>query len=952
MPSWLLSASNGRSRPSALWGRLFVLTLAALALTAVGRACADEPLPTDSTLVTGSLDNGFRYLIKKHGSPEGRVSLWLHVASGSLNETDQTRGLAHYLEHMAFNGSVNFPPGSLVPFFQSLGLTFGRDQNAFTSFDQTTYTLALPDVKPETIDKGMLYLSDVAIRLSLLPGEIDNERQVILEEKRSRAGAHQRVEDYVFERLAPESTLGRRLPIGTEETIKRLTPQDFQEYYARWYVPSNMTLVVVGDVEPALVVSLIEKHVAGGPKVPRPLGRDVGVKPQTETRAIVATDPELTQAEVSIVRIEPPRPPMTTVEAYRGDLVERMGAWILNRRIGTLLAEGKASFLKADASVRQMARAMRTVTVEASGKPGDWRRMLGDLALSLQRARLHGFSEREVADAQRALLAEAEDAVQREATLPARAILRQLNGAVARREPPMSAAQRLDLLKRLLPGVSAPEVSRVFAATFDPTHVTFIAELPSGGDVPSEAELIALGRQSLGVTPEKETEVARASSLLERVPAGGTVVEGAEHPASGVFSGWLDNGVRVHHRFMSERKNEVTIVITLAGGEIQETAQNRGITEAAALAWSRPATSKLTSVQVRDLMIGKKVRVSGQTDNDTMTLAVSGDPADLEVGLQLAYLLLTDPVIELAALQQWKESETQRIAARKVQPSGLLSEAVADAFYPKDEVRPRPLEAAQVQRIALDVAQAWLGKIITDAPIEVTVVGDIGRSAALDLIEHYLGSLPPRARIGPRTLAALRAIPRPTGPLSVERKVAVKTPQAVVMDGFFGADIQNVRDARLLTLAARILSTRMNRIIREERQLVYSIGALSQPASEYPGFGLFVARAPTDPAKAAALATALDEMYAAFAKAGPIEDEMAVVRRQIQNILDEAMKDPSFWLNRLSALEYRGLILDDVVGAPAAYRQYTAEEVRETFARYYRPEARFRFVIRPEAGGS
>ena len=925
------------------------LVLAALLAVLLARGSVGaEPLPNHPELIRGTLDNGLTYIVKKHGNPAGRVSLWLHVASGSLNETDATRGLAHYLEHMAFNGSAHFPPGSLVPFFQSLGLTFGRDQNAFTSFGQTTYQLALPDTKPESLDKGLLYLSDVALRLSLLPAEIDNERQIILEERRSRAGARQRVQEYIYERLAPESAFGRRLPIGTEETIKSVTPQDFREYYLHWYAPSNMTIIAVGDGDPSLVVALIQKHFATGPRVPRPAEREVGVKPQTAARAIVATDPELTQAEVSIVRVEPPRAPTLTVEEYRRDLVELIGARVFNRRISAQLAQGKVSFLSAGASARQEARALRLIAAEASGKPDAWRQMLADLAMDLQRARLHGFSERELRDVRTALIAQGEEEVRREKTLPARVILRQINSAVADREPVLSAAQQLELFQRLLPGIAAAEVSELFAANFDPVNVTFIARLPSGSGPPSEAALIALGRAALDVKPGPEPEVARADSLLERLPAGGKSVEGVEHAASGVTSAWLDNGVRVHYRFMDQRKNEASITITLAGGRIQEREANRGITNAAALAWSRRATSKLSSIQIRDLMIGKKVAVGGSANQDTLSLTVSGDPVGLETGLQLAYLLLTDPIIEPAALEQWKEGEKQRIASRKVQPSGVLSEAVAAALYPSDEPRVKPLEADQVQRITLEASQAWLRKLIAEAPIEVVVVGDVNQATAVRLVERYLGSLPARPRIGNQTLAGLRKIARAAGPVTVERKISTKTPQAYVMEGFFGTDIQNVRDARLLGMAARILSTRMNAILREQKQLVYSIGASSQPAMEYPGFGLFAARAPTDPVKAAALAAAVDEMYGAFAKDGPTEEEMVVARKQIANLLDQTMKEPDYWVSWLSVLNYRGLSLDDLVQAPAEYQRYTAEEVRAAFfARYNAPGARFRFIITP-----
>src|SRR4029453_2224757 len=172
----------------------------------------DEKVPIDPALVVGTLPNALNYIIRQPKNPEGRVSIWLHVHTGSFNETESTRGLAHYLEHMAFNGTANFPPGSVIPFFQSLGLSFGRDQNAFTGFDQTTYQIALPSGGRESVEKGMLYMSDVALRMSLLPAELDSERQIILEEKRSRSSAQQRVQDQIFERLPPPPPPAPRPP--------------------------------------------------------------------------------------------------------------------------------------------------------------------------------------------------------------------------------------------------------------------------------------------------------------------------------------------------------------------------------------------------------------------------------------------------------------------------------------------------------------------------------------------------------------------------------------------------------------------------------------------------------------------------------------------------------------------------------------------------------------------
>ncbi|MEO0629831.1 MAG: pitrilysin family protein [Planctomycetota bacterium] len=273
-------------------------TIATLLLAGSTAAVTAQPLETRDDLLVGTLDNGLTYMIKEHGNPENRAGLYLHVSAGSLNETDDIRGIAHYLEHMAFNGSTNFEPTEVVSFFESMGLSFGRHQNAFTSFDQTTYILNLPDADLDTIDKGLLFFDDVAGGLTLLPEEIESERGIIQEERRTRLSPQQRVQEQLFEAIAPGSTFGYRLPIGTEETINSVQRDDFVKFYETYYTASNMTLMVVADRDPTSIVPIIEKYFADDAKVERPADLPVGVTPYTEMRAEVFTDPELTNSQI------------------------------------------------------------------------------------------------------------------------------------------------------------------------------------------------------------------------------------------------------------------------------------------------------------------------------------------------------------------------------------------------------------------------------------------------------------------------------------------------------------------------------------------------------------------------------------------------------------------------------------------------------------------------------
>lgn len=914
---------------------------------AVSAALPNGPLPTDPRLVRGELPNGLKYIVVKHATPPGRANLYLHVSTGSLNETDRQRGLAHYLEHMAFNGSEHFPPGSVVPLFESLGLTFGRHQNASTSFDQTTYILSLPDTSDEKLDKGLLFLSDVAFRLALLPAEVDAERQIIQEERRRGLGAQQRVMDKIFKEIAPGSLLGERLPIGTEETINGVTAQDFKDYYAKWYVPGNMTLLIVADTDPAGIVARLTTQFAVGAKTATPADQDPRIAPTATTRGVVVTDPELTDCAVSLVRMDKPQPPATTYELARERLVEQIMSAAFNRRVDMKVSKGTLTSLGGGASTNTRFDAARWTEVNFESKPEGWKSALTELGTELQRARLHGFTQREIDDVKKEILAGAERAVETESTQDGRALVGSLTRSVARREPFLSARQRLDLIKAYLPTITRDEVSTRFAAIFDPTAVTFTLIAPAGTAVPSDTELASLGSAAVSVRPEPDTEAARAESLLTKLPTPGAITEQTTHEASGVASAWLVNGVRTHHRFMDIRKDSVTVSIILPGGAVLEDATNRGISDVAGLAWSQPATGTLSSTDIRDLMTGAKVRVFGGASDDQMTLTVSGSPTDLEKGFQLAHLLLTDPRIEQSAFDQWKQRTRERLDSMDKSPDAAFFRLVRSTQLPAGDPRTQVLTREQLDHLSLPAAQAWLTKTIASAPIEVSIVGDIPRQRALELVQTYLGSLPKRDRIAAATLDDKRALKQTKGPHIASSDMQTQTQKAFVVSGFYTADLENTPDNRAMQLASQTLSSRMVKVIREQEQLVYSISARNEAGVVWPGLGLFGAQAPTEPTKVDALVARLESMYKEFAASGPTQEELAVARKQIANTLDEQFKDPGYWTQRLTGLTYRNTRLDEVVDAPRAYQAITAEEIKAAFNKYYKPESVVVATLRP-----
>ncbi len=945
--------------------RIAAFLVCSLTFGLCGSALGQE-LPSDPSFVKGTLDNGLTYIVRQHSNPPGRAVVWMHIHSGSLNETDQQRGLAHYLEHMAFNGSPNFPPGSVVPFFQSLGMTFGRDQNAFTNLEQTTYQLSLPDAKPETLGKGMTFFSDVMTKLLLTPAEIDAERGIIQEERRRGLSARQRTSDYIMERIAPGSLYGQRDTIGTEASINGVQKPDFTAYYGKWYAACNTTLMVVADADPAEVIKVIKAKFGDAPKKAKPTPQASGVKKYEKSFAIVASDPEINSENIRIVKMEPARPAITTVPLYRANLVSGLGESAMNRRLDDKISGGGMSLLSARVAAGNDANTLYSAEISGRAVPGKWKQALEEMAQELQSARAFGFTAHELDDVRKQMLSGAQRAVETEGTIAAGGIIGRLNGSLASGDTVMSPRQRLELLNELLPTITAEEVAKRFADEFDPKAVAFVAVLPTGPGTPSESQLLEIGLKALEAKPTQMTETAHATELMTELPTPGKVTESDEHAATKVWSGWLSNNVRLHYKFVDYRENEVSVGITLVGGDLLETKDNRGITSAAQLAWSRPATKSLPSSDIREIMTGKKVNVrggggfggggrggrgggGGGAGGSTLSLSISGSPEELETGFQLAYLLLTEPKIEAAQFVQFQTTMKQALEESMKNPMAFGARLASALPYPDDEVRTTPVTAEQIEKLTLEGSQAWLEKLIKESPIEVSIVGDLPKEKAIELATRYLGSLPAREKVSPSTYASLRQLKRPKGARVMEKTLDTPTKQAFVLSGFYGCDESNVADARALTMASRVLSTRMVKEVREDAQLVYSIGAGSRPASTFPGFGVFSSSAPTEPSKAAPLAAKLTEMYEVFAKSGPSEEELDVARKQMANTLEESVKDPSYWSGKIGQMTYRGTKLDDVASEAEAYQAITTTQVHQAFAKYWSKDNAIVLVVKPAA---
>lgn len=929
-------------------GITVALTLSMLALWPA--TAQSKELPSDSRIKSGTFANGTSWMYREHDNPPGKMSLLVHVDSGSLNETDKQRGLAHFMEHMAFNGSENFPPGELIPYFESIGMEFGADLNAFTSFDRTGYMLFTPDTETEQISKALMVLSDQVFRSTLVAEEIEKERGVVLEEMRLGKNAQQRIREKLWPELFSGTRFAERLPIGKEEVLKNAPRSEFVDYYRTWYRPENVTVVLVGDAKSERMVPLIEKWFGEyKPKVSARPQMGPEFKSFGKQRTIVVTDPELAVCTVELINIRPGRPPTTTVEQWRTELVERIGSWIMGRRFDERIQKGQASYREAGTRVWDFFNDALMARGNAEGEPQDWDKMLEELVIEVSRAREHGFTAHEIDLAKKEILSNAERAVETEPTVNARSLGFRILGAVNDEEPVLSAKQRLDLTAEFLPAIQKSEVSAAFSAHFAPGTFAYVVTMPEkeGIAIPDRETVLATVRAALSRKTEAPKEEQRATEILASMPTPGKVVESKTDADLKITSAWLSNGVRVHHRFMDYKKDSVWVTVSLAGGGIEETARNAGITEVATLAFSQAATGRLTSSEIKDIMTGRKINVRATAGaDDAFMVSVTGSPSDLEIGLQLVHALLTDGKIEESAFKNWKQESLQRYEGASKMPLPRAFWALMEIVGGNDP-RVTNMTPEKIESQTVSGAQTWLDRLCREAPIEVAVVGDIKLEEAMPLIEKYIGSLSERRRSAGQ-LDALRKLPRKPGPYKQEIRVETVTPQGIALFGFMGCDERELSDRRALSVASQILSSKLIKQLREDLSLVYSTRAMHRAGEAYRDSGMFLTFGPCDPKNVNRVIQESEKIFKSFVDSGPTSEELDNAKKQIFNNLDTQMKEPRYWVNVLEHMDLRGKDLNEQKGVQEYYGRFTAEQVRDAFKKYYTTARTFRVIAVPE----
>ncbi|MBP6715716.1 MAG: insulinase family protein, partial [Acidobacteria bacterium] len=524
---------------------LVVILSAATALTlAQAPAPLTEKIPVDTAITTGTLPNGLRYYVRPNAKPEKRAELRLVINTGAILEDDDQRGLAHFVEHMAFNGTKNFPKQNLVQFLESIGMRFGADVNASTSFDETIFMLQVPTDKPDVLDKSMLILEDWAHNVTFDGAEIDKERGVIEEEWRLGRGAGARLQDKQFPVLLKGSRYAERLPIGTMDVIRNFKHDRLKQFYADWYRPDLMAVVAVGDFDAAAIQTLITKHFAGLPKARAPKPRTVfSVPDQPGTLFAMGQDKEMPSTTVEVYS-KRASADQSTIGAYRANIVNGLFSSMLSARLSELSQKPDAPFLGAGTSRGQFVRAKSATTLSALVKEDSIARGLQTLFAETTRVAQFGFTATEFDRQKQNILRSLERAVTEKDKQPSGSLADEYVRNFTDGEPIPGIVYEQGLYQRFLPEITLAELNDVAKTWMPDTNRVVVISAPDkpGLVLPSEAELTAAMNAPATALTAYVDKVDTAP-FFDATPTPGTVTTTATRDAIGVTEWTLSNGV-------------------------------------------------------------------------------------------------------------------------------------------------------------------------------------------------------------------------------------------------------------------------------------------------------------------------------------------------------------------------------------------------------------------------
>ena len=913
-----------------------------------GSAAGTELLPVDPKVRIGTLPNGLRYYIRQNEKPEKRAELRLVVNAGSVLEDEDQRGLAHFLEHTAFNGTTNFKKNELVSYLESIGVRFGADLNAYTGFDETVYILPIPTDTARIVDKAFQILEDWAHGQIFDSTEVANERGIVVEEWRGRKGAGDRMFNQWLPVALKGSQYALRLPVGTRETIEGATPAVLRRYYRDWYRPELMAVIAVGDFDPARIESLIRQHFSGIERRPNPRPRPVHeVPPNREPLVAVVTDREATSTNVDLIFKQKSRETKTVAD-YRMGLVEALYLGMLNNRFAEIAQRPDAPFLGAGASKSNFfARSVDAFSLGAGVKDGGIERGIEALLTEARRVDEFGFLESELSRQKQALLRAYERGYAERDKTVSGSFVQEYIGNFLNGEAIPGIEYEYQKVQELLPTIALQDVNRLAREWITDENRVIIAQSPlkDGVKVPTEAEVLAVFERAAKAPIVAWVESRSDDPLIERLPAPGRVVSERTNAAVGLTEWRLSNGARVLIKPTDFKADEVLLNAYSVGGTSLASDPDYMSATLAAQVVALGGLGEFNRVDLAKKLAGKAASVSASIGSTSEGLSGRASPKDLETLFQLIHLHFTGPRLDSAAFQAYRNQVMSLLENRGAAPEAAFSDTIQTTLSQRHH-RGRPISTATFSEVDIAKSLEFYRDRFADAgDFTFLFVGNVTTESLRPLVEQYLATLPSTGR-KETWKDVTPSLPRGTIQKTVRKGSEPKASTVITFTGPFEYTPENRFRFRAL---ADLFQIRLNETLREQLGGTYSPGVGGSPTripkSEY----VLQVQYGSSPENVEKLTETVLALIDSLKVHGPSQADVDKVREQLVRTRETDLETNGYWAANIAGRDQAG---EDIAGLLGAYdelvRGLTAVQIQQAAQQYFDTRNYARFVLLPE----
>ncbi|MBN1212427.1 MAG: insulinase family protein [candidate division Zixibacteria bacterium] len=906
----------------------------------------DYVIHRDPDITCGKLDNGLTYYIRVNKKPEKRVELRLAVNAGSVLEDDDQQGLAHFNEHMAFNGTKNFKKNELVDYLESLGMRFGPDLNAYTSFDETVYMLQVPTDSTELVETAFQVLEDWAHQISFEDEEIDKERGVIVEEWRLYRGAGARLQDKQFPILLKGSKYAERMPIGKMEVVENCSYETLKRFYREWYRPDLMTVVAVGDFDREWMDGLIKKYFSRLPIAQKPRAREIYPVPDhKETLFAIATDKEATRTNVS-VNYKHPLKISRTVADYRDDMIVNLYNNMLNQRLYELTVQPNPPFLYGYSGKGSFLRSKDMYTLGASVEDNGVERGLKALLVEAERVKRFGFTAAELERQKKETLRWIQQLYNERDKTQSRDLAGEYVRNFLRSEPIPGIAYEYELYLRYLPDITLEEVNRLAGEFITKENRVVMVSGPEKPDVtiPTEEQLTAVFAvvEQTEITPYEE--VVSEEPLVKSAPEAANIVAEYHIDELGLTCWMMANGVEVILKPTDFQNDEILMSAFSSGGSslVDDSDYVPAITAASII--EEGGLADFNQIELQKKLAGKMVNVSPSINEFSEDMGGSSTPDDFETMLQLIYLYFTAPRKDSAAFLAYRNRMEAYIENRNANPEAVFFDTL-QVVMSRNHPRAKPWSLELLSQVDLDRSFDIYKERFDDASDFIFIfVGNIDIDKVRPMIQTYLGGLPSLRREESWRDLGIRP---PDGLVTKEvyKGIEPKSRVYLVFHGGFDWNRQSRYELMAMADAFRI---KLREVIREDLSGTYGIGvnaryfdAPTRAYQIYISFGC-------DPKRVDELTGVIMTQIDSLKTFGLEESYIEKVKEMQRRERETQLKENNFWLRSLSQIFEEHEDPMNLLDFENLINTLTVEKVRRAAEKYFDTGNYIKVVLYPE----